>query len=150
MESRKEAAEEIKSMVSDNNGKLCLGLVHYLYGPLRGLNVLIENPDVEAILDALDSQQDSLLVEGTLTGISPKEMSKSTPKNIVELNYKVWTKVGLQTQFMILPNEIADQAENTPTTYKSVDEAIKGLNQTLELTSGLQKEDPFFFRRGII
>ena len=150
MESRKEAAEEIKSMVSDNNGKLCLGLVHYLYGPLRGLNVLIENPDVEAILDALDSQQDSLLVEGTLTGISPKEMSKSTPKNIVELNYKVWTKVGLQTQFMILPNEIEDQAENTPTTYKSVEEAIKGLNQTLELTSGLQKEDPFFFRRGII
>ena len=150
MESRKEAAEEIKGMLSDNNGKLCLGLVHYMYGPLRGLNVLIENPDVEAILDALDSQQDSLLVEGTLSGISPKEMSKSTPKNIVELNYKVWTKVGLQSQFMILPNEIADQAENTPTTYKSVDEAIKGLNQTLELTSGLQKEDPFFFRRGII
>jgi hypothetical protein len=150
MEARKAAAEEIKRMLSDNDGKLCLGLVHYMYGPLRGLNVLIENPDIESILDALDSQQDSLLVEGTLTGISPDTMSKSTPKNIVELNYKVWTKVGLQSQCMILPIEIVDQAENVPTTYKSVDEAIKVLNQTLILTTGLQKEDPFFFRRGII
>lgn len=150
MEARKEAAKEIQRIIESNEGKLCLGLVHYMYGPLRGLNVLIKDPDIESVLDAIDSQADSLLVEGTLSGISPDEMSKSIPNNIVELNYKVWSHTGLQTQFIILPNELLDECENHPTTYNSIDEAIKGLNQTLELTSGLQKEDPFFFRRGII
>ena len=150
METREETAKEIQRILETNEGKLFLGLVHYLYGPLRGLNVLIENPDIESVLDAIDSQSNSILVEGTLSGISPHAMSESTPKNIVELNYKVWSRIGLPSQFVILSNEILKDCENPPSTYNSIEEVIKGLDQTLISTSGLQKDDPFFFRKGII
>ena len=150
METREETAKEIHRILENNEGKLFLGLVHYLYGPLRGLNILIENPDIESVLDAIESQSNSILVEDTLSGISPHEMSKSTPKNIVELNYKVWSRIGLPSQFVILSDEILKDCENPPSTYNSIEEVIKGLDQTLILTSGLQKDDPFFFRKGII
>ena len=150
METREETAKEIQRILETNEGKLFLGLVHYLYGPLRCLNVLIENPDIESVLDAIESQSNSILVEGTLSGISPHAMSESTPKNIVELNYKVWSRIGLPSQFVILSNEILKDCENPPSTYNSIEEVIKGLDQTLISTSGLQKDDPFFFRKGII
>jgi hypothetical protein len=150
METREETAKEIHRILENSEGKLFLGLVHYLYGPLRGLNVLIENPDIESVLDAIESQSNSILVEGTLSGISPHAMSESTPKNIVELNYKVWSRIGLPTQFVILSDEILKDCENPPSTYNSIEEVIKGLDQTLISTSCLQKDDPFFFRKGII
>ena len=150
METREETAKEIQRILENNEGKLFLGLVHYLYGPLRGLNALIENPDIESVLDAIESQSNSILVEGTLSGISPHAMSESTPKNIVELNYKVWSRIGLPTQLVILSDEIVKDCENPPSTYNSIEEVIKGLDQTLISTSGLQKDDPFFFRKGII
>jgi hypothetical protein len=148
-ETRESAKVEIKKILAENDNKLCLGLVHYLYGPLRGLNFFIENPDIDSVLDAIESQRDRELLDEALR-ILPSDISVAEPKNVPELNYKVWSRIGLQTEFIILPNEILEQAENTPETYSNIEEAIKGVNRTLSLTVGLQKEDPFFFRRGII
>jgi hypothetical protein len=51
---------------------------------------------------------------------------------------------------MILPFEMADQAENYPNTVKSIEDGVKDVASTLKMTSSLQAKDAFFYRTGII
>ena len=54
---RQKAAEEIKKMADANGGKIFMGMVHHMYGPLRGLNFILDNPDIEDVMTAMDSQE---------------------------------------------------------------------------------------------
>ena len=51
---------------------------------------------------------------------------------------------------MILPFEMAEQAENYPNIVKDIDGGIKEVYSTLKMTSTLQGKDAFFYRTGII
>jgi hypothetical protein len=149
METKEQAIREIKGLLSQNDNKLFMGLVHEIYGPLRGLNFCIKNPRIDEVLDAMDPQNLEMSAEQGMS-ILEKINDSYVPKNVIELNFKVWQKTFLRCSLMILPNELLDQAENAPDCFNSLGEAIKGVNKTLMFTAPLQAKDPFFFRTGII
>jgi hypothetical protein len=51
---------------------------------------------------------------------------------------------------MILPVDMADQAENYPPSVSTINDGIKKVADVLKMTSGLQSKDAFFYRTGII
>jgi len=145
---RKKAAESIKAMAEENNGKIFMGMVHHMYGPLRGLNFVLDNPNVEEVLDAMDSQASPMELEDQL---KMAELIKTKePENVIELCFKIWTETALSPRLMVLPFDMTDQAENYPNTVNSIEEGIKEVSSNLKMTSLLQSKDAFFFRTGII
>ena len=145
---REEAAVAIKKMIAESDNKIFMGMIHHVYGPLRGLNYILVNPNVEEILDCLDEQAVGVELDDQMKLI---EKVKSTePENIVETGIKVWTKTGMAVQLMILPYEMVEQAENSPTEVKSLSEGRKEILRNLSFTAPLQEKDPFFFRVGIV
>lgn len=148
MSERNKAAQAIKTMAEENNGKIFMGMVHHMYGPLRGLNFVLDNPNIEEVLDAMDSQAQSMELEDQM---KMSELVKTkNPENVIELCFKIWTETALSPRLMILPFDMADQAENYPNTVNSIEEGIKEVTNNLKMTSSLQAKDAFFFRVGII
>jgi len=145
---REEAAVAIKKMIAESDNKIFMGMIHHVYGPLRGLNYILLNPNVEEILDCLDEQAVGVELNAQMELI--KKVEKSEPENIIETGIKVWTKTGMAVQLMVLPYEMVEQAENAPTEVKSLAEGRKEILRNLSFTAPLQEKDPFFFRVGIV
>lgn len=148
MSERESAAIEIKKMIAESGNKIFMGMIHHVYGPIRGLNYILVNPDVEEILDCLDEQGEGVELDDQMKLI--KKVEKSEPENIIETGIKVWTKTGMAVQLMILPYELVEQAENYPTEVNTLKEGRTEILRNLSLTAPLQEKDPFFFRVGII
>jgi hypothetical protein len=147
-EGRKEASIEINKMINDNDGKLLMGMVHPVYGPLRGLNFILDKPNIEEILDVMDSQEVEMTLEDQFK--FTEEIKNRDPKNALDLKLKIWTETGLSPMLMILPFELADQAENYPTVVNDILGGIKEVTTNLKFTAPLQAQDAFFYRKGII
>jgi len=148
MSERNKAAQAIKTMAEENNGKIFMGMVHHMYGPLRGLNFVLDKPNIEEVLDAMDSQAQSMELEDQM---KMSELVKTkNPENVIELCFKIWTETALSPRLMILPFDMADQAENYPNMVNSIEEGIKEVTNNLKMTASLQAKDAFFFRVGII
>ena len=147
-EERQKAAVEINKMADANGGKIFMGMVHDMYGPLRGLNFILDNPNVELVMDALDTQSQGMELEDQMK--LAEDVKTRSPKTVVELCFKIWTETALSPRLMILPFEMADQAENYPNTVKSIEDGVKDVASTLTMTSSLQTKDAFFYRTGII
>jgi hypothetical protein len=147
-EGRKEASIEINKMINENDGKLFMGMVHHVYGPLRGLNFILDKPNIEEVLDVMDSQEVEMTMEDQVKFI--EEIKSRDPKNSLDLKLKIWTETGLSPRLMILPFELADQAENYPTVVKDIVGGINEVNNILKFTAPLQAKDAFFYRQGII
>ena len=147
-EERNKAAEEIKNMADANGGKIFMGMVHHMYGPLRGLNFIMDNPSIEEVMDAMDSQASPMEIEEQMKLV--EEIKKREPNNVVELCFKIWTETALSPRLMILPFDMADQAENYPPSVSTINDGIKKVADVLKMTSGLQSKDAFFYRTGII
>ena len=79
-----------------------------------------------------------------------EEVKKRAPKNVVELCFKIWTETALSPRLMILPFDMADQAENYPNTVISITKGVDEVTNVLKMTSSLQGKDAFFYRVGII
>jgi hypothetical protein len=147
-EDRKKASEKIKRMSDENGGKIFMGMVHHMYGPLRGLNFILDTPNVEAVMNAMDSQEIEMDPEEQMKRAT--EVKTRDPKDVVDLCFKVWTETGLAVRLMVLPFEMTDQAENYPNSVKSIEDGIKEINTLVKMTAPLQSKDPFFYRVGII
>lgn len=147
-EERQKVAEDIKIMADDNGGKIFMGMVHHMYGPLRGLNFIVDNPNIEEVMLAMDSQAEVMELDDQLKLI--EDIKTREPNNVIELCFKIWTKTALSPRLMILPFEMTDQAENYPNTVKSIEDGVKDVSSTLTMTSSLQAKDAFFYRTGII
>ncbi len=145
---RQKAAEEIKSMADANGGKIFMGMVHHMYGPLRGLNFIVDNPNIEEVMLAMDSQAEGMELEDQLKLI--EDIKTREPNNVIELCFKIWTETALSPRLMILPFEMVEQAENYPIIVKDIDGGIKEVYSALKMTSSLQGKDAFFYRTGII
>ena len=145
---REAAAIHIEKMIAESGNKIFMGMIHQIYGPLRGLNYILTNPNVEEILDCLDEQAAGVELDDQMKLI--KKVEKEEPKNVIETGIKVWTKTGMAVQLMILPYEMVDQAENSPAEVKSLEEGRKEILRNLSFTAPLQEKDPFFFRVGIV
>jgi len=147
-EERNKAAEEIKNMADANGGKIFMGMVHHMYGPLRGLNFIMDNPSIEEVMDAMDSQASPMEIEEQMKLV--EEIKKREPNNVVELCFKIWTETALSPRLMILPFDMTEQAENYPPSVSTINDGIKKVADVLKMTSGLQSKDAFFYRTGII
>lgn len=147
-EDRKNAGEAIKKMAEENDNKILMGMVHHMYGPLRGLNFILDTPNVEAVMDVMDSQEIEMSPEDQMK--KAEYMKTNNPENAVDLCFKIWGETGLAARLMVLPFEMADQAENYPNTVNTIEGGIKEINSALKMTAHLQSKDPFFYRVGII
>lgn len=145
---RELATVAIKKMIAESGNKIFMGMIHQVYGPLRGLNYILDNPNVDEILDCLDEQSVGVKLDDQMRLI--KKVEKQEPANIIETGIKVWTKTGMAVQLMILPYELVEQAENYPSEVKSLKEGRSEIIKNLSFTAPLQAKDPFFFRVGII
>ena len=145
---REEAAIQIEKMVEESGNKIFMGMTHHVYGPLRGLNYILVNPNIEEILDCLDEQSKGVELDDQMEII--EKVKTSEPKTNIETAIKIWTKTGMAVQLMILPYEMVEQAENYPNEVNSLEEGRKEILRNLSFTAPLQEEDPFFFRTGII
>jgi hypothetical protein len=147
-EQRELAAVAIEKMIAESDNKIFMGMIHHVYGPLRGLNYILTNPNVEEILDCLDEQAEGVELDDQMEII--EKVKTSEPKTNIETAIKIWTKTGMAVQLMILPYEMVDQAENSPAEVKSLEEGRKEILRNLSFTAPLQEKDPFFFRVGIV
>lgn len=147
-EERKQAAEAIQEMVNDNDGKIFMGMVHHMYGPLRGLNFILDKPNIEEVLSTMDSQVLEMDVEDQMKLV--ESVKTREPNNAVELCFKIWAETALSPRLMILPFDMVEQAENPPNVVNNIEGGIKEIYQNLKMTSALQEKDPFFYRTGII
>jgi len=147
-EQRELAAVAIEKMIAESDNKIFMGMIHHVYGPLRGLNYILTNPNVEEILDCLDEQAEGVELDDQMKII--EKVKTSEPKTNIETAIKIWTKTGMAVQLMILPYEMVDQAENSPAEVKSLEEGRKEILRNLSFTAPLQEKDPFFFRVGIV
>jgi hypothetical protein len=149
IQTKKQAKEYFAQMLKDNGGKAFIGMSHPIYGPVRGLNFILENAKSKEVFGLIDealelqTQEEQMKIMKMLENGTP-------PSNIRELISKIWAETGMATAPQILPFELVEQAENTPETVPSISEGIKKISQTLRLTAPLQKQDAFFFRVGII
>jgi hypothetical protein len=148
MSEREKAAEAIKTMASENDGKVFIGMVHHMYGPLRGLNFILDKPNIEELMEAMDSQENPMEIEDQMELV--ESIKTRNPNNVQELCVKIWTETALSPRLMILPFDMADQAENYPNTVSNISEGIQEVTKNLKMTSSLQTQDAFFFRTGII
>jgi hypothetical protein len=145
---REEATVTIKKMVAESGNKIFMGMTHHIYGPLRGLNYILVNPNIEEILDCLDEQAGGVELDDQMKII--EKVKTAEPKTNIETAIKIWTKTGMAVQLMILPYEMVEQAENAPTEVNSLEEGRKEILKNLSFTAPLQEKDPFFFRTGIV
>ena len=79
-EERQKAAVEINKMADVNGGKIFMGMVHDMYGPLRGLNFILDNPNVELVMDALDTQSQGMELEDQMK-LAEDVISWGSPEN---------------------------------------------------------------------
>jgi hypothetical protein len=147
-EQRELATVTIKKMVAESGNKIFMGMTHHMYGPLRGLNYILVNPNIEEILDCLDEQAGGVELDDQMKII--EKVKTTEPKTNIETAIKIWTKTGMAVQLMILPYEMVEQAENAPTEVNSLEEGRKEILRNLSFTASLQEKDPFFFRVGIV
>lgn len=116
--------EELEKFVKEN-GKVLLYMVHpNLYGPLKGVNGILKNPNI----DELDS---------FLSDLTKQE----------EIIIKVWEKTGMSTQLMILPLEALESIETKPKEFETLKEVISFMEEVIDKAPTLA-EEPFYFREG--
>lgn len=144
---RKKAAEQIKQMLKENGNSILLGMVHDVYGPLRGLNFIVKSPEPNTVLDEIDLFHTPITEEEQVSIM--KRMEKGSPKNTFELSFKIWQETLLASKLMILPMSLLEDAENPPKEVNSINEGVKECVDSLRITKLFRDKDPFFFRRGI-
>jgi hypothetical protein len=126
---REEGIKEIAEMQRESSGKVFMGMVHQgLYGPLRGLNFILEGAKPESIIDLMDNPT----------------------KEVNDLVLKIWSKTGLSTSIMVLPFEMIDEAESKPAVVDSVSKGVEAIHKSIRDNKGKSDKDPFFYRLGVI
>lgn len=149
-QSRKASEKAFKEMLEKSGGKVFIGMVHQIYGPLRGLNFVLKNTKPKEVFDFIEKSWEPVAPETQIKMIEKLRAEGGPPKNIKELQFKIWNETSLSVQPAILPFEMVEQAENTPDEVNTIEEGLKKVNRSLYLTSKIQAKDPWFFRVGIV
>lgn len=148
-QAKSQVKAQLDEMIINNNGKVFIGMTHHMYGPIRGLNFILNDAQAEDIMNSIDEQ--SVEIEHELQmRIADEIKAGKEPNNIVELVIKIWTVTGLSPRLMVLPNEFIEQAENPPLEVKDIASGCKEILSVLRMTHKFQDKDPHFFRVGII
>lgn len=143
---KKDIELQIEAMKQENDGKLFIGLVHNIYGPLRGLNFIIKDLPASEAIAMMDEGQKSISSERELELLMKRLERGIPPSSMRDLVSLVWSKTMLATMPMILPFEMVEEAENPPIEVSTIKEGIKAIQEA----ANKGESDPFFFRKGII
>jgi hypothetical protein len=146
---KEEVLAQLNEIISQSNGKAFMGMIHPTYGPLRGLNFILNDAIGEDIMNSIDEQHIEMNPEDQIKIAEELKKGKS-PNNLIELVIKIWVETGLATQLMVIPNDLIDKAENPPSEFLSIKDGCKEILNVLLMTHNLQEKDPYFFRSGII
>jgi hypothetical protein len=140
---------QLNEMIDQTKGKVFMGMVHQMYGPLRGLNFILTNAQAEDIMNSIDEQAIEMEPEFQLKLVEEIKEGK-TPSNLIELIFKIWTDTGLSPRLMVLPEDLIKEAENPPVEVKNIADGHKEILNVLQMTHKLQEKDAHFFRVGIV
>lgn len=118
----KKLFKELEGMIK-KDGTLLLGMVHpTVYGPLRGLNFILRNPNAKEV------------------------HSHMTNGGMNSINFDVWSKTMLAARLMLLPREMTSEAETPPIEVNSIKEGEEHIRKMLKKGDG----DFWYFRKGIL
>jgi len=146
--SRKDTIQQIEKMQAEANGKLFVGFVHQIYGPLRGLNFILTDANPEKVVDFIDDAQKPNKMK--VIEKKMKEAKKGLPpKDIRDIITQIWTESSLATLPMILPFEMVEEAEKKPLEVATIDEGILVVHNKLKENQIQSVKDFFFYRTGI-
>lgn len=113
--------KELKNL----GGKVFISFVHPgLYGPLRGLNFILD-------------------------GVTAEELDRYLQNGWEDIGVEIWKETMLATRPMVLPWEYSFTAEKNPKTFKSIKEAEVHIGTVLKKNKSLNTKDPFYYRLGI-
>lgn len=140
---------QLNEMIINSNGKVFMGMVHHTYGPLRGLNFILNNPRGEDIINSIDEQAIEMDSDTQLK-LAEKIKDGKLPDNLIELVFKIWIDTGLTTRLMVLPADLIEQSENSPIEVEDIADGQMEILKVLRMTHQFQEQDPLFFRGGII
>ena len=114
----------LKQEIKNLKGKVFISYVHAsLYGPLRNLNFILENPD-------------------------PSELHKYLKEGWEQIGIDIWKETMMATQPMVMPWEMTLTAEKPPQVFKSIKAAEFHIRTLLKANKSMT-EDPFYYRLGI-
>jgi hypothetical protein len=148
-QTKEQVLAQLNEMIGQSNGKVFMGMIHHMYGPLRGLNFILNNAKAEDIMNSIDEQGIEMdPVDQMVLAEDIKE--GKTPSNLIECVIKIWADTGLSPRLMVLPPELIEQAENPPAEVEDIAGGQKEILSVLRMTHKLQEQDPHFFRVGII
>jgi hypothetical protein len=148
-QTKEQVLAQLNEMIGQSNGKVFMGMIHHMYGPLRGLNFILNNAKAEDIMNSIDEQGIEMdPVDQMVLAEDIKE--GKTPSNLIECVIKIWADTGLSPRLMVLPPELIEQAENHPAEVEDITSGCKEILSVLRMTHQLQEQDPHFFRVGII
>jgi hypothetical protein len=148
-QTKEEVKAQLDDMIINNNGKVFMGMIHHMYGPLRGLNFILNNAQAEDIMNSIDEQAVEMDPEVQMK-IATEIKEGKEPNSLIELVFKIWTDTGLSPRLMVLPEDLIEQAENPPIEVEDIAGGCKEILSVLRMTHQLQEQDPHFFRVGII
>ena len=148
-QTKEEVKAQLDDMIISNNGKVFMGMIHHMYGPLRGLNFILNNAQAEDIMNSIDEQAVEMDPEVQMK-IATEIKEGKVPNSLIELVFKIWTDTGLSPRLMVLPEDLIEQAENPPIEVEDIAGGCKEILSVLRMTHQLQEQDPHFFRVGII
>lgn len=115
--------QQLQNVIS-KEGFVFIGMVHpALYGPLRGLNFILRNPDA-------------------------KELDLYLKSGCEDISTHAWSKTMMAVRPMLLPKDLISQAETKVVEVRTIKEGEAHIRKIL--AQHPFDNDQFYFRRGII
>jgi hypothetical protein len=131
--SDEETIEFMRKEMEVLKGKIFVGFVHNIYGPLRNLNFYFVDIDPVELHKWFRSFID-----------------KSNRGEADPIILEIWQNTMLVTQPMVLPGEMAWTAEKVPVELYSTVDAENHIKKIIKQNDPKASKDPFYYRRGIV
>jgi hypothetical protein len=110
-------------MNTNSTKPILISFVNHHFGPIRGLNFLVDEEQNESLDSWLQTQPDHLISA-------------------------IWAQTALSTRAMIMPNQMLDELETPPKKVSSIQEGEVEILKVVR--KGTLTGDPFFFRSFIL
>ena len=146
---RKDTIREIKKMQAEANGKVFIGFVHSIYGPLRGLNFILDGVSPERIMDFIDEASEPNSME--VVTLKMEQAKKGLPpRDTKDLITQIWTQSQLATLPMILPFDMVKEAETKPAVVTTINQGMTAVHKKLKENKVQAENDFYYYRLGKI
>ena len=146
---RKDTIREIKKMQAEANGKVFIGFVHSIYGPLRGLNFILDEVSPERIMDFIDEASEPSSMD--VVTLKMEQAKKGLPpRDTKDLITQIWTQSQLATLPMVLPFDMVKESETKPDVFTTINQGMIAVHRKLKENKVQAENDFYYYRLGKI